>query len=98
MSTINPMMRPAMMKAMMLDSPNAPFRLIEVACPEPGVNEVLVRIHASGVNPLDTKIRAGEAAHARHALPGILGIDMASVAGFSAGAACTLVNASGSRT
>jgi len=40
---------------------------------------VLVRIQASGVNPLDTKIRAGNAAHARHPLPAILGIDMAGI-------------------
>jgi NADPH:quinone reductase-like Zn-dependent oxidoreductase len=38
---------------------------------------VLVRIAASGVNPLDTKIRAGVAAHARHPFPAILGIDLA---------------------
>jgi NADPH:quinone reductase-like Zn-dependent oxidoreductase len=37
----------------------------------------LVRIAASGVNPLDTKIRAGVAAHARHPFPSILGIDLA---------------------
>lgn len=67
------------MKAMMLDGENAPFRLAEVARPVPGGGEVLVRILASGVNPLDTKIRAGAAAHARHPLPGILGIDMAGV-------------------
>ena len=67
------------MKAMMLDGENAPFRLAEVARPVPGSDEVLVRIHASGVNPLDTKIRAGAAGHARHPLPGILGIDMAGV-------------------
>jgi NADPH2:quinone reductase len=34
---------------------------------------------ASGVNPLDLKIRAGAAEHARHALPAILGIDLAGV-------------------
>ena len=34
---------------------------------------------ASGVNPLDLKIRAGAAEHARHPLPAILGIDMAGV-------------------
>jgi NADPH:quinone reductase-like Zn-dependent oxidoreductase len=38
---------------------------------------VLVRIQASGINPLDTKIRAGAAPHARHPLPAILGIDLA---------------------
>ncbi len=36
-----------------------------------------MRIRASGVNPLDTKIRAGKAAHARHPLPAVLGIDLA---------------------
>jgi NADPH:quinone reductase-like Zn-dependent oxidoreductase len=40
---------------------------------------VLVRIHASGVNPLDAKIAAGKAAHARMPLPAVLGIDMAGV-------------------
>jgi NADPH:quinone reductase-like Zn-dependent oxidoreductase len=38
---------------------------------------VLVRIHASGVNPLDTKIRAGKAEHAKQPLPAVLGLDMA---------------------
>jgi NADPH:quinone reductase-like Zn-dependent oxidoreductase len=38
-----------------------------------------VRIKASAVNPLDLKIRRGEAAHARHPLPAILGIDLAGV-------------------
>jgi NADPH:quinone reductase-like Zn-dependent oxidoreductase len=41
--------------------------------------QVLVRICASGVNPLDTKIRAGKAAHAKQPLPAVLGLDMAGV-------------------
>ncbi|MCB8882083.1 zinc-dependent alcohol dehydrogenase family protein [Acidisoma cellulosilytica] len=65
------------MKALMLDAPNAPFRLTDLPKPVPGPGQVLVRIEASGVNPLDTKIRAGAAGHARHPLPGILGIDLA---------------------
>jgi NADPH:quinone reductase-like Zn-dependent oxidoreductase len=40
---------------------------------------VLVRVHASGVNPLDTKIRGGKAPHARQPLPAVLGVDMAGV-------------------
>jgi NADPH2:quinone reductase len=67
------------MIAMMLDEPNAEFRRVEIAHPAPGAGEVLVRIHASAVNPLDLKIRAGAAAHALHRLPAILGIDMAGV-------------------
>src|SRR5262249_44031115 len=36
-------------------------------------------IKASGVNPLDTKIRAGKAAHAKQPLPAVLGVDMAGI-------------------
>jgi NADPH:quinone reductase-like Zn-dependent oxidoreductase len=38
---------------------------------------VLVRIKASGVNPLDGKIRSGQAGHARQPLPAVLGMDLA---------------------
>jgi NADPH:quinone reductase-like Zn-dependent oxidoreductase len=38
---------------------------------------VLVRIAASGDSVLDTKIRAGKAAHARQLLPAVLGLEMA---------------------
>jgi NADPH2:quinone reductase len=36
------------------------LRLEEVATPKPGPGEVLVRIHAVGVNPVETYIRAGK--------------------------------------
>jgi NADPH:quinone reductase len=67
------------MQAAVLDGPKLPFRIASVARPKPASGEVLVRIKASGVNPLDTKIRAGQAAHARHPLPAILGIDLAGI-------------------
>ena len=35
------------------------LRLGELATPQAGPDEVLVRIHASGINPSDTKMRAG---------------------------------------
>ncbi len=57
----------------------AEFSVSSVPKPLPGPNEVLVRIKASAVNPLDLKIRAGQAAHARQPLPAILGIDLAGV-------------------
>lgn len=65
------------MTALVLETHGGPFRLTEVARPVAGPGQVLVRIQASGVNPLDTKIRAGQAAHARQPLPAILGIDLA---------------------
>ena len=73
------MTRQSTMRAAILETHNAPLRLSTVSTPEVGPREVLVRVHASGVNPLDTKIHAGAAAHARHPLPAILGIDFAGV-------------------
>ncbi|WP_433968872.1 alcohol dehydrogenase catalytic domain-containing protein [Tunturiibacter gelidiferens] len=52
---------------------------VELPRPVPLAGQVLVRVHASGVNPLDTKIRAGKAAHAKQPLPAVLGLDMAGV-------------------
>ena len=65
------------MKAAILDVHGAAFRVGDVSLPEPGQGEVRVRIAASGVNPLDAKIHAGQAPHARHPLPAILGLDLA---------------------
>lgn len=67
------------MKASVVEIQGGEFRLIDVPRPTARTSEVLVRIHASAVNPLDTKIRAGAAAHARHPFPAILGMDMAGV-------------------
>ncbi|MET8091958.1 alcohol dehydrogenase catalytic domain-containing protein [Micromonospora sp. NPDC005220] len=38
-----------------------------------------MRVVASGINPLDTKIQVGRAAHARIQLPAVLGLDLAGV-------------------
>lgn len=65
------------MQAALLEAHAAPFRLATVACPVVSAGEVLVRVAASGVNPLDLKIREGAAEHARQKLPAILGIDLA---------------------
>lgn len=65
------------MQAALLEAHNAPFRLATLPRPTPGPGQALVRIHASGVNPLDIKIKQGDAAHARHPLPAILGLDLA---------------------
>ncbi len=65
------------MQAAVLETFGSAFRITTVARPAPLPGQVLVRIAASAVNPLDLKIHAGEAGHARHPLPAILGIDMA---------------------
>ncbi|QOG23595.1 zinc-binding dehydrogenase [Bradyrhizobium sp. SEMIA] len=67
------------MRAAVLETHNAPLRLATISTPAIGSREVLVRVHASGVNPLDTKIHSGAAAHARHPVPAILGLDLAGV-------------------
>jgi len=69
----------SLMRAAVVDAIGQPLRVTELARPVPAHGEVLVRIHASGVNPLDTKVRAGQAAHARQPLPSVLGMDLAGV-------------------
>lgn len=65
------------MQAAVLEHATAPLRMRRLPLPTAESGQVLVQVHAAGLNPLDTKIRAGQAAHARHPLPAVLGIDMA---------------------
>src|SRR5215831_16658603 len=60
-----------------VEHPDGPFTVVDLPRLTPARNQDLVRIHAAGTNPLDTKIRAGSATHARQPLPAILGLDMA---------------------
>lgn len=56
------------------------LKITDLPTPEPGEGEVLVRIHAAGVNPVDWKIREGWLKDLfPHELPLILGWDMAGV-------------------
>jgi NADPH:quinone reductase-like Zn-dependent oxidoreductase len=52
--------------------------LREVPEPQPGTREILVRVHAAGLNPVDYKIREGKlkVIH-RHPLPIVLGNELA---------------------
>jgi propanol-preferring alcohol dehydrogenase len=59
------------MRAMVLDAPGRPLRLVERARPEPGPGEVLLRVRACGVCRTDLHIRDGElAAPAYPVVPG----------------------------
>ncbi|MEU4891660.1 NADP-dependent oxidoreductase [Streptomyces sp. NPDC044780] len=51
----------------------------EVARPEPLPTEVLVRVHAAGINPVDWKTRAGQGMAGLQTLPLILGWDVSGV-------------------
>lgn len=65
------------MLAAIAESAQTPLVVRHIARPVPGKGQVLVRIHAAGVNPLDTKITIGAGAHARQELPAVLGLDLA---------------------
>jgi NADPH:quinone reductase-like Zn-dependent oxidoreductase len=65
------------MKALVLQEFGHDLTLSDLPRPIPGPGEVLVRVAASGVNPLDTKIRTGSAGHAQVCVPAVLGIDLA---------------------
>jgi len=54
------------------------LRYEEAPTPEPGPDEILIRIHGAGVNPVDWKIRNGAMRQARPlSFPAILGADAA---------------------
>ncbi|SFJ03404.1 NADPH2:quinone reductase [Phyllobacterium sp. CL33Tsu] len=69
----------ATMDALVLNETNTDLVRTTAVRPEPASGEVLLRVKASGVNPLDLKIKSGQAPHARHPLPAILGMDVAGV-------------------
>jgi NADPH:quinone reductase len=65
------------MQAYIVDEPGGVFRKADLPRPVLNADHILVRVQASGVNPLDAKIRAGKAPHAKQPLPAVLGLDMA---------------------
>lgn len=66
------------MKALVLQNfGDTKFVNTELAIPQPERGEVLVQVKASGVNPIDYKIREGLAPYAMPTLPAVIGTDMA---------------------
>jgi len=65
----------ATMKAVVIHSFGGPevLALEEVPRPEPGPNEIQVRVHAAGVNPVDWKIREGHLGKVQ--FPSVMGSD-----------------------
>ncbi|MGI5493581.1 NADP-dependent oxidoreductase [Microtetraspora malaysiensis] len=56
-----------------------PLELVEVEAPRPTFGEVLVRVHAAGVNPVDVYTRRGQAYNGVLELPFVNGWDVAGV-------------------
>lgn len=67
------------MKALFTLTYESDFVTTEIEKPNPKKGEVLIKIHASGVNPIDNKIRIGISPYASPVLPAILGTDLAGV-------------------
>lgn len=70
------------MKALTINQFGGPeeLRIQEVAMPSPGTDEVLVRIHASAVNPVDYKLRNGSLKMiSGKKFPRILGCDISGI-------------------
>lgn len=68
------------MKAAILEDFNQKLKIQEIDKPEPGEGEVLVKVKASGVNPVDQKITEGYLKDMiEHDFPVIVGWDLAGV-------------------
>ena len=69
---------PDTMTATVIDAFGPPdvFRQTRLPTPTPGPGEVLVRVHATSVNPVDYKIRSGAAAGLAPAFPAVLHMDL----------------------
>jgi NADPH:quinone reductase-like Zn-dependent oxidoreductase len=55
------------------------LRYEEAPTPEPARDQILIRVHAAGINPVDGKIRSGTFHGFRPELPAILGRDISGV-------------------
>lgn len=72
------MNQPTMLAAVAVQA-EAALQLQDLPMPVALTGQVLVKVMASGVNPLDIKISQGQGGHARQPLPAVLGIDLAGI-------------------
>ncbi|MDH4230263.1 MAG: NAD(P)-dependent alcohol dehydrogenase [Nitrospirota bacterium] len=59
--------------------PAEALREMSLTVPEPADDEVLLRVHASSINPLDWKTRKGKGLPAKGGFPRVLGFDVSGV-------------------
>ncbi|WP_407289123.1 NADP-dependent oxidoreductase [Streptomyces sp. BP-8] len=78
-ATVSP--APATMRAVSQDTPGSPdvLKVVEMPRPRPGRGEILVRVHAAGVNPADWKTRERGVFANGAKPPFILGFDVSGV-------------------
>ena len=69
------------MKAVVMNSFGGPevLQSAEMPVPTPATGEVLIKVHAAGVNPVDYKIRSGEFHRSETKLPAIPGRDVSGI-------------------
>ncbi|MFJ6654234.1 NADP-dependent oxidoreductase [Microbacterium sp. NPDC091313] len=82
LAAVPPDARPEVMRAAVYDAPGDPtaLHLAETPVPVPVLSEVLVRVVAAGVNPIDAKTRAGTGIDAAvSAYPAVPGFDFSGV-------------------
>ncbi|KIP04265.1 hypothetical protein PHLGIDRAFT_31427 [Phlebiopsis gigantea 11061_1 CR5-6] len=68
---------PTQQKALFLLEPHGSFTVKDTSVPEPGPHEVLVEVHAAGLNPLDWKIQVYNVFVSEY--PAIIGSDAAGI-------------------
>jgi NADPH:quinone reductase-like Zn-dependent oxidoreductase len=66
------------MKAVVMKSFGGPevLQTTDIPVPAPNAGEILIQVHAAGINPVDYKIRSGEFHRAETKLPAVLGRDV----------------------
>jgi NADPH:quinone reductase-like Zn-dependent oxidoreductase len=70
-------MKAQFMKALVYDPCSDHFSVLEQALPSPGPHDVLVRVHACGLNPVDAKIHQWQAMVPGMSADWVPGLDVA---------------------
>jgi NADPH:quinone reductase len=64
-------------RAVALHEPGGELSLVELPVPEPGPGEVLVRVWASSINPIDVRVSTGNYPWGKYEYPVVPGYDVA---------------------
>ena len=64
-------------KALLIEKSLGPFTLHDISKYAPGPGEILIKVHAVGLNPVDWKFQKEGVFNENSAFPAILGLDIA---------------------